>query len=368
LGLLLAATEQWKAAGEILERGAELGEDDREETIHEEESGGNDSRDMENGDCGAESPIETLEADNQTLRRPSSVSMSSDNKTDLGDLAQRVANGNGNATTNINGNTKGSRPPLYLLEKDATQIPFVASMLKPMPDHELPSKQEVFEYSLQLRMSQAALTEVVEGAEGAELKWVDIFSWHARAEKKASGSERMFFSVIGSGSDVSHLYFAAIATPRPSMDGSRPSPEKSAPFSVTPPSTSEHPTHAQVQAPSDVEIDPPQNHLQPIPITISPAPPEPEPRTSSEKPEKKNYGGLRVKRSSSIDRDTSTSKKVQQMLKNRVHKGRAGITTISRKIGSGVVKNGSLKKSSSTPGRSCSHHSKRWILMLTTAP
>ncbi len=59
------------------------------------------------------------------------------------------------------------------------------------------------------------------------------------------------------------------------------------------------------------------------------------------------------KRSLSSDRsgtgDTSKSKKVQQMLKNRVDKGRAGISAVSRKIGHGVGKNG-VRRTNSTPG------------------
>lgn len=360
LGFLLAATEQWKAASEILERGAELGGNGVEETVNGEGNGENEGRDNEDDGHGAENSIETTIADDRTLRRPSSVSINNDNTVNLGDLDHRAANGSANSTTSAASDTKGSRPPLYLLETNAAHIPVAASLLTPPPDHELPSKQDVFEYALQLRMTQAVLTEVVEGAEGAELKWVEIFSWHAYAEKRASGSECMLLSAVGFAKDAFYVSLLAIPTPRPSMDESRASPDKSATFVVTPPSTSEH--LAQAQAPIHTKKDSPQSNLQAIPITVSPAPPDNEPRTSSEKPEKpekKNYGGLRVKRSSSIDQDTSTSKKVQQMLKNRVHQGRAGITTISRKIGGGVVKNGSLKKSSSTPGQSCSHHSSR---------
>ncbi|KAF8229254.1 hypothetical protein L208DRAFT_1439479 [Tricholoma matsutake] len=350
LGFLLAATEQWKAASEILERGAELGGNGVEETVNGEGNGENEGRDNEDDGHGAENSIETTIADDRTLRRPSSVSINNDNTVNLGDLDHRAANGSANSTTSAASDTKGSRPPLYLLETNAAHIPVAASLLTPPPDHELPSKQDVFEYALQLRMTQAVLTEVVEGAEGAELKWVEIFSWHAYAEKRASGSECMLLSAVGFAKDAFYVSLLAIPTPRPSMDESRASPDKSATFVVTPPSTSEH--LAQAQAPIHTKKDSPQSNLQAIPITVSPAPPDNEPRTSSEKPEKpekKNYGGLRVKRSSSIDQDTSTSKKVQQMLKNRVHQGRAGITTISRKIGGGVVKNGSLKKSSSTP-------------------
>lgn len=96
--------------------------------------------------------------------------------------------------------------------------------------------------------------------------------------------------------------------------------------------------------------------LPPPPITISPATPDgnlsAEPNMANDEylSEKKGRGSGR-KRSSSIDRDASKSKKVQQMLKNRVHKEQARITTISRKIGHGVVRGGSLRRSNSTPGQ-----------------
>lgn len=98
----------------------------------------------------------------------------------------------------------------------------------------------------------------------------------------------------------------------------------------------------------------------PIPITISPATPDETTRntfsaahklaekTSEEKPSSPVNGRGR---SLSIDRgDTSKSKKMQQALKNRVNKGQARISTISKRIGSGVVRNGTLRRSNSTPG------------------
>jgi hypothetical protein len=56
----------------------------------------------------------------------------------------------------------------------------------------------------------------------------------------------------------------------------------------------------------------------------------------------------------SKEKDTSTSRKVQQMLKNRVHKGHVTISTISKKFGHGVVrtKSGNLRRSNSAPGSS----------------
>jgi hypothetical protein len=95
---------------------------------------------------------------------------------------------------------------------------------------------------------------------------------------------------------------------------------------------------------------------RPPPITISPATPdEPSRRFSaehvtSEKGENAD-SNAQVKRSYSIDRDTSKSKKVQKMLKTGVHKGQARISNISRKIGNGVVRNGNLRRFNSTPGQ-----------------
>ena len=113
----------------------------------------------------------------------------------------------------------------------------------------------------------------------------------------------------------------------------------------------------------------------PIPITVSPATPDVEntrietisidygivekeggerdkEKDKARDKEKKEFlAGLR-KRSASIDQDTLDvfkPKKMGQMLKNRVHKGRAGITAVSRRIGNGVTKNGGARRSSSTP-------------------
>lgn len=79
----------------------------------------------------------------------------------------------------------------------------------------------------------------------------------------------------------------------------------------------------------------------PPPITITPAVPDPNHPTSE-------------KRSTSIDQESSKGKKVQQMLKTQVHKSRAGISTISKKIGHGMVRNSnsSLRRTTSAPGSS----------------
>ena len=112
-------------------------------------------------------------------------------------------------------------------------------------------------------------------------------------------------------------------------------------------------------------IEPKENHsvdgpLQdvaaPIPITITPATPAPTsedatPRNSTATAHEPNG----EKRSVSLDekdRDVSRGKKVREVLKDRVHKGQATITTISKKIGHNVGRhsNLNLKRTSSAPG------------------
>jgi hypothetical protein len=122
-----------------------------------------------------------------------------------------------------------------------------------------------------------------------------------------------------------------------------------------------HPSHPLQQPASAIPPDDgPLTAPMPIPITISPATPDETSRNFSvdhkaaEKiPEESVNGTIKGRgRSLSIDRDTSKSKKMQQMLKNRVNKGQAQISVISKRIGSGVVRNRTLRRSNSTPGQS----------------
>lgn len=100
--------------------------------------------------------------------------------------------------------------------------------------------------------------------------------------------------------------------------------------------------------PSSMEPPPdqPTGRARPPPITVTPATPA--------DLERKFHLSPLLKRSST-DRDSSTGKKMQQMLKNRVHKGQEKISTISKKIGHGVVRNGNLKRANSAPGKVLSY-------------
>ena len=97
---------------------------------------------------------------------------------------------NGDAPGTPNGKTEGLPPTdapamptsfssATLLSRDATCLPPAASLLESLPDHPPPSRRELFEQALQLRMTQLALTEHAEGPEGAVDKWLEVFSWVA---------------------------------------------------------------------------------------------------------------------------------------------------------------------------------------------
>lgn len=98
----------------------------------------------------------------------------------------------------------------------------------------------------------------------------------------------------------------------------------------------------------------PDQNMRPIAINITPATPDDHPRLSADHSAADDFFTSEkeppMRRSSSMGRDTSKGKKMQLMLKNRVHQGQARITTISKKIGHGVVKSGSLRRHNSAPG------------------
>ena len=93
----------------------------------------------------------------------------------------------------------------------------------------------------------------------------------------------------------------------------------------------------------------PNRRIQPLPRIINKARRSSLLRSMSDKGHEKPN----LKRSSSMGRDTTKSKRVQRMLKHQVHLSQARISTISRKIGNGVVRNGSvsMRRARSAPGQ-----------------
>jgi len=156
LGLLLTAQERWKEAAEILERGAELDKEASGELEDEDDKGGTDS--------GVEEECSMAANQSPTIEPPSPRPV----RAQLFP-AYRTA---------------------YALGKTDTTIPPASGLLRSMLEKNPPSKKDVYEYSLQLRMTQVALAEVVNGPEGAEEKWVDVFSWIAGKKGILQSSDR----------------------------------------------------------------------------------------------------------------------------------------------------------------------------------
>lgn len=129
LGILLVGTDDWRKAKGVLDYGAAIGDHKSEEDETLDGLPRNDSS----------SAIEGLPSTHNSLT------------------------------------VKPIHPPL--LERDASQIPESFTLLQPLPDHPPPSRRELFEESLQLRMTQLALSEYAEGPEGAVEKWLEVFQW-----------------------------------------------------------------------------------------------------------------------------------------------------------------------------------------------
>jgi hypothetical protein len=149
LGLLLAASEDWRGAREVLEAGATL---DDQAWVAEQTS----------------SPANDL-PDSSTIGRETSS----------------TATGYASSTpspASEEASTVTERPIEKEIILDAHQhtLPLAAGLLQPLPDHPPPSVTERFEHALQLRMTQLALTELMEGPEGTEDKWIEVFQWFAK--------------------------------------------------------------------------------------------------------------------------------------------------------------------------------------------
>jgi hypothetical protein len=316
LGLLLTAAGKWSKARGVFEIGAGIGE-----TVDE---GSDDGITEEAGNSSAN----TLQ-----VRAVSTTT-------------SKTKGVNGNGHVECAGSEEHLPPPVFLLNIDSRSIPPSATLLQPVADYPSPSRQDTFEYAMQLRMSQQALVECVEGAEGAALRWVEVFGWVADRKGVVVEQREPSSCCVMVGNDVNF----GMDSERSSIDTARVS-EDIRQFSEY--------IHSSVQAlegvnPATTQSSEKQDSTDhtklngvheepqgPPPITVTPA-----------TPDASSHPVTGEKRSTSIDQDSSKGKKVQQMLKNRVHKSQARISTISRKIGHGMARNSSasLRRTTSAPG------------------
>lgn len=313
LGLLLSASGEWEKAAGVLEVGADL--DDSKQDV--------------------ESPAR-LGADNTADDIVVKAPMADGIQAKDFQLDHQHASVNGHSTLpaahpppdDADGPTSEHK---RLLEPDATIIPPFATLLRPLSDHPLPSPRDAFDYSLQLRMTQMALAEHIEGPEGAEKRWVDVFGWIAERKGSPSTSGSMTETQPRSSLDTG----TGARTTRTSSVLHQPSQD---PLNEKGCSANQHGSLGLSLGQQDL----PSSKLPPI--TVTPATPaEPHRHFPLSIDEKESLKG---RRSSSAD---GTGRKVQQMLKARVHRGQEKISTISRKLGHGVVRHGNLKRTSSAP-------------------
>ncbi|KAL5522105.1 hypothetical protein ACEPAF_1962 [Sanghuangporus sanghuang] len=215
--------------------------------------------------------------------------------------------------------------PGTLIDPDARSLPPAASLLQPIPDHPPPTRRQLFEHVLQLRMTQIAIAELVEGPESVEACWLEVFEWYSQ--------RRDTIPQVGST--------------RPSSDARR-----------TPtPAYAESAARGSLQAPSEVaegsslSVSNNQSTASTSVETVTVRSPI---RSSADRATEVVQSGRRSKERNSTESQNSDrdkkGKRVQRMLKNQVHKQQARMHTISRKIGHGVVKGSmNLYRSNSAP-------------------
>ena len=407
LGLLLAAQERWEEAKEVLERGADLGvgEDDADVEV----SG-------ESGDVGGLPSLGKRREGEEGSDTVDSVQSDADVRTLLGPPIYRNQTSNGDSSTitpaiktdgigdlfinRISPITSTNSPqPIYIFSQSnsnshshssssSTQSlpPTSTLLLSPPPSKYPPSQYDLFETHLQLRMTQGTVVEIVEGAEGAEALWLDVFGWVAKRRSAEDRLQRQSIDGITERSS-DHISSSQHHTITTSIDGS---PRRLLPNPNPNPVSHHHNQQPQQTSypPDNNEMDQTQaqtigsSHLETngmiqdlIPITISPATPtvaeevaysaleiakdrvkERDQRKDQGKEKRTLNNAFRPKRLTSIDieRDSNnrldvqkSKKNVGQMLKGSVMKSRAGITAATKKLG---ARHTGLRRSTSTPG------------------
>ena len=173
LALLLAATGDWRAAKGVLEVGIGLAETELSEDDHPlaaaEANGTINIRDFGRG------TLNGIDGLPETVNGHVTAHEHVQNGQNGFDGRHHGQNGHIEHATTV--------PPGYEI------VPPSSGLLQPLRDRPSPTRQESFEYALQMRMTQLALTEFVEGAEGVGEKWLEVFHWF-REQRPASMDDR----------------------------------------------------------------------------------------------------------------------------------------------------------------------------------
>ncbi|KAI0631519.1 hypothetical protein C8Q77DRAFT_1061722 [Trametes polyzona] len=318
LGLLLTATGDWRAAKEVLELGASVSEADLVD----------DEPEVPEGTAGNDDVPEGVRVHDYGTA-PNGVNGDA-SVTSADSEADRVSSGTVETA---------------VLDKEATELPPSSLLLQPLGDRPSPNRQEAFEHALQLRMTQLTLTEFVEGPEGTGDKWVEVFQWFSERrevgveDRRMSIDSRRASQELKPASMTSSVEKRLTSSPNPAIRSS----------ALFPP-VEEQPEPGPTPS-LDVRI----------PITVTPASPMAQsPAFSQDQLSRPSLNGtLREdgageKRLSVDDGhgNRGKGKKVREVFISGVHKGRARVTTISKKIGHNVGRHhhgAHLKRSTSAP-------------------
>jgi tetratricopeptide (TPR) repeat protein len=158
LGLLLAASEDWRGAREVLEVGATL--DEQSWTGEHTPPLASDALDTVTIGKQKDRSTGIASTDNSSRPQPEPSLLSEEGST----LTER----------------QHEHEHETILNGQLRTLPSPAELLRPLPDHPPPSTTDRFEHALQLRMTQLALTELIEGPEGTEENWIEVFQWFAK--------------------------------------------------------------------------------------------------------------------------------------------------------------------------------------------
>lgn len=188
LGLLLTAQGDWNGAKAVLELG--LGNSDSGEGLFDAPE-----EDAENDDADGSTTIDGLPTTDTAVVRDFAIS--TDNPTD----APRSSPVNGlekhrslTVPSGLNGTAPStSRPRSVLgtfepLLPSHSDLPPSYTLLAAEPDTPRRTYTDRFEADLQLRATQLALNELVDGAETANVQWPDVFAFFSQRCPSASSS------------------------------------------------------------------------------------------------------------------------------------------------------------------------------------
>lgn len=182
LGLLLTAQGDWDGAKAVFQFGQEnsdLGMDDGTDTADGEPDGSG---------AGGQDP-----ADSPVVRDFASSTLPVNGSTEP--VARKRLSHNQPSALNVADRPRSFSGPLLSPTLD---LPPSHTLQIPSPDTPRQNYSDRFEAELLLRMSQLALTEKVEGAEGANLQWPEVFMFFSeRCPSAAMSAPSMHISING---------------------------------------------------------------------------------------------------------------------------------------------------------------------------